>query len=259
MEGEMSQLSGRSDRLELLDVPGWPARELRRNFRDIKRVNRYFGGISLTLRELATFAEDLPEWQPVRVLDIGCGAADLPSAWLDWCYEEGTLSTVVAVDLSPAIVRLAREETAHLDGLSAVVGDGLRLPFQDGAFDAANCAMLLHHLPAESAVELIRELDRVTSLGFVINDLRRSVPGYLGAWLLAHLTTASPLTRHDAPRSVRRAYTVAEVEELARRSGVADLEASEEPWFRLSLVQHKQPPTPHSAHVLQKIHALAAV
>lgn len=233
----MSQLFARSHEPELLDFPGWSAGRLRRNFRDIKRVNRFFGGVALTLRYFAVLADSFPAGRPLRLLDVGTGAADLPGTWRTWCEVRGLASSIVALDLSSTITRLARSENG--DWLSTIVGDGLCLPFPDGAFDIANCALMLHHLPEDAAVDLLAELDRVTTLGFVVNDLRRSVPGYVGGWLLANLTTRNPLTRNDAPLSVRRAFTVPEVEQLGRRSKVADLRYATEPWYRLSIVQQK--------------------
>jgi hypothetical protein len=55
----------------------------------------------------------------------------------------------------------------------------------------------------------------------VVNDLVRSRPGFLGAQLLGALLSDNPLTRHDGPASVRRAYTRAELRDLARAAGLA--------------------------------------
>ena len=48
----------------------------------------------------------------------------------------------------------------------------------------------------------------------VINDLSRGRAFVAGAWLLTRLMTRSRYTRHDAPLSVRRAYTVVEARGL---------------------------------------------
>jgi len=54
----------------------------------------------------------------------------------------------------------------------------------------------------------------------VINDLSRGRLAWLGAWLLAHVATGNAFTRHDAPLSVRRAYTSAEASALLERAGL---------------------------------------
>jgi hypothetical protein len=67
---------------------------------------------------------------------------------------------------------------------------------------------------------MLREMRRVARLGVVVNDLERSRVGLLGAWLIGHLLTANRLTRHDAPLSVRRAYTAMEMATMLRSAGL---------------------------------------
>src|SRR5207245_2887314 len=86
--------------------------------------------------------------------------------------------------------------------------------------DVAHASLVLHHLEPEAAVALLREMRRVAGRGVILNDLARGRLAWLGAWLLAHLATRNAFTRHDAPLSVRRAYTRAEARELFERAGM---------------------------------------
>ena len=65
------------------------------------------------------------------------------------------------------------------------------------------------------------EMSRVARRGIVVNDLIRGRLAWLGAWLLSHLATGNRYTRHDAPLSVRRAYTAAELTSADRGRGPA--------------------------------------
>jgi SAM-dependent methyltransferase len=75
--------------------------------------------------------------QPRRVLEVGCGWGDL-AAWV----ARDTQAEVVAVDLSPRMVELARSQ-----GVDASVGDVQELPFPDASFDVAVAAWMLYHVP----------------------------------------------------------------------------------------------------------------
>lgn len=75
--------------------------------------------------------------QPTRILEVGCGWGELA----EWVGRE-TGAEVVAVDLSPRMVELARER-----GVNAQVGDVQELPFADGEFDVAIAAWMLYHVP----------------------------------------------------------------------------------------------------------------
>jgi ubiquinone/menaquinone biosynthesis C-methylase UbiE len=104
-------------------------------------------------------------------------------------------------------------------GLTIALADGRGLPYPDDSFDIAHCSLVVHHLAPGDAVTFLRELRRVARSGVVVNDLDRSWPTWLGAWLLAHALATSRYTRHDAPLSVRRAYTHDEMTELIRAAG----------------------------------------
>lgn len=75
--------------------------------------------------------------RPARVLEVGCGWGELA----EWVARE-TGADVVAVDLSPRMVELARER-----GVDARIGDVQELPFDDDAFDVAIAAWMLYHVP----------------------------------------------------------------------------------------------------------------
>jgi hypothetical protein len=61
---------------------------------------------------------------------------------------------------------------------------------------------------------------RVARLGVVLNDLVRGRRSWLGAWLLTRAMTRNRFTRHDAPLSVRRAYTIDEMTALLAAAGL---------------------------------------
>jgi ubiquinone/menaquinone biosynthesis C-methylase UbiE len=222
--------------LEHLDGPLGDRATLAGNLRDLQRVNRYLGGTALSRRAIDALlasaegsrgpVRGLPPTAaslPIRLLDIGTGAADIPVSLLATWRAAGRELEVTAIDSRPEVIAAATERSslAEVPGLHLGVADGLGLPFEAGAFDIAHASLVLHHLEPDAAVGLLREMRRVAALGVVVNDLARGWLAWLGAWLLAHLATGNAFTRHDAPLSVRRAYTVAEARALFER---ADLE-----------------------------------
>jgi ubiquinone/menaquinone biosynthesis C-methylase UbiE len=117
--------------------------------------------------------------------------------------------------------------------------DALCLPYPDEAFDVALCSLALHHLSDEDAVTALREMERVTTAGWVVNDLLRDRVACGLIWALTRVVGADPYTRHDAPVSVMRAYTLPEYTELARRAGILQCEARAVPMYRALLVRDK--------------------
>ena len=83
------------------------------------------------------------------------------------------------------------------------------------------CAQTLHHLTPVRAVDLLREMARVSRFGFVLFDLTRSRLAVTAVQILTTITSRNRLTRHDGPLSVRRAYQPKEVYALAIAAGLS--------------------------------------
>jgi SAM-dependent methyltransferase len=208
-----------TDTVELLDGPLDDPSALTGNLRDLRRVNRWLGGASLTAPAIEALAAHRPE---LTLLDVGTGGADIPVDLLARAARRSRRWSIVAIDSRPEVLAaaaLAVPEVAATPGLELHVGDGLALPYPDRSFDVVHASMVLHHLTVDEAVRLIREMARVARLGVVVNDLERSRLGWLGAWLMAHLLTGNRYTRHDAPLSVRRSYRAVEMAALLRDAG----------------------------------------
>ena len=210
----------RSDATELLDGRLDDPRALAGNLRDLRRINRWLGGVSLSADAIEALAAHRPD---LTLIDVGTGGADIPVGLLERAAARGRQWTIVALDSRPevlAAVVLARPDLATRDGLELHVGDGLSLPYADDSFDVAHCSLVVHHCSPDEAVALLREMARVARLGVVVNDLDRRWLGWIGAWLIGHLLTRNRFTRHDAPLSVRRAYRPSEMVAMLRASGL---------------------------------------
>ena len=200
-----------ADRLELLETGALDRRELETNLADLARLNRLPGGVGASI----TAAERLvPRTAGARLIDVGTGAADIPVAFARRGW------SVVGLDSNRRVLDVARRRTEGIAGIEVVAGDGAALPFADATFDVAHCSLLLHHLEPASAVGMLRELRRVSRAGVVVNDLRRG-------WLTLAATAASVAllgrcraTRHDGLLSVRRSYTIAELDRRLEQSGL---------------------------------------
>jgi ubiquinone/menaquinone biosynthesis C-methylase UbiE len=88
------------------------------------------------------------------VLDSGCGPG------LVSCYLAGFVRQVTGVDLTPAMVREAKERAA-LQGITNTeftLGDMEHLPYPDRTFDAAISRFAFHHLqrPEQALQEMFR-------------------------------------------------------------------------------------------------------
>ncbi len=196
-----------ADAPELLDGPLDPEL-LAGNLRDLARVNRWLGGAALSERAIAPLA--LNNFV-LTILDVGTGGADIPR------HLQRKGREIAATDIRSEIVAAAKAATERR-GIE--VREGNLSEEASASFDVAHASMVVHHLEPAAAVAFLTEMRRVARQAVVINDLDRGWRWLAGAQLTTRLFTRNEYTRNDAPLSVRRAYTVPEMVDIARQAGL---------------------------------------
>ena len=223
----------RSHEEEWMDLPGQDPALLAECLDDLRRLNRWSGGVFLTVRALDHLTIDLAPGAELAIVDVATGGGDFPRAMAAWAERRGLRARVLATDLSPMILGLAARDAPP--DVEFAVADARRLPFADGSFDVATCSLMLHHLEPDDAVLVLTEMRRVARRGLIVNDLVRSWAGYLGALVVPRAMSKNPLFRHDAPLSIRRAYTRGEMSTLASRAGLGPVRFRGLPGYRLTM------------------------
>ena len=207
---------------ELLDGP-LDARMLAGNLRDLARVNRWLGGTDLSWRAVEPFVRVGKPGVAIRVIDIGTGLADIPRGLLRRAGDRRLKLEMLATDVRPEIVELARRASAGVPSLDVRLAAADRIDAPDRSFEVVHASLVLHHLDPQRATALLAEMGRVASRAVIVNDLNRGSIWWIGAWLLAHVASGNRYTRHDAPLSVRRAYRADEMSALGRAAGLREL------------------------------------
>lgn len=209
---DRAPLVRRADLAESLDGGAVHRGELEQNLADLARLGRLPGGVSASVAAIRRLA---PAKGDLTILDVGAGRGDMALAFASRGWR------TVAVDSHPDVLRVARAKTANNPMVEVVDGDGRSLPYPDGAFDVSHCSLLVHHLDPPDAVAMLREMARVARHGVVVNDLRRGLLPFVATGVAVTLLGRCRATRVDGLASVRRSYTLAELDELLAE---ADLE-----------------------------------
>ena len=213
---------------ELLDDDLGTAAEIAGSLSDLRRINQWFGGMRTTTDLLRRVARE-GGCRKLSLLEVGAGAGDVALAAQRVLAESGIGLQVTLLD------RL----WAHLPpGTASVAGDALRLPFQNDTFDVVSCSLLAHHFGPETLVNFAGESLRVCRQAVLINDLIRSRLHLLLVYLGLPLFR-SRITWHDAPASVRRAYTCDEMRVLLADVGARKIQVSRHYLFRMGVLLWK--------------------
>jgi ubiquinone/menaquinone biosynthesis C-methylase UbiE len=205
---------------ELLDG-SVPSADLAVTLGDIDRLDAWFGGHALSLARVRRAARGVPPDRTLVVVDVGGGAGGFARRLVRWARRRARPLRVILLERDAAIAALARRDCADCPEVEVVRGDATALPLAAASADVVHAALTLHHLEPEAAVTALAEMARVARGRVVVNDLTRSRLALALVWIATRVLAVHPISRHDGPLSVRRAYAPAELVELFRRAGLS--------------------------------------
>jgi len=211
----------RSHELENLDKGTYTPAEYEGCLVELRRVNEWLGDVK-ALRESLLQEIEGKQLRSFSVLDVGAGSGELLRVTARWARETNRRASLVGLELSERSARAIQQESADFPEISAVRGDGLKLPFPDNCFDYLIQSLTLHHFDDASAVELIREMNRVAARGIFIIDLHRDPVAYLFYTTVARLFLHNRLIREDGALSILRSFKPEELAELGRQAGLVN-------------------------------------
>ena len=220
----------------MMDLPGIDDRLLQEDLRNLRLINRFFGGLSATRKHIARLFARVPAGREIRILDLASGSGDQPIALVRYARSVHRRVHITAVDRNPTMLGVSRELTAGFPEIRILEADITKLDGKTWDADIVLCSLALHHFSIPDAVRLLATMYRLSSVGFIVNDLNRNWIAAWSAWIYTHLTTRNPLTLNDSYASVLRAFTPSELRTMSEKAGLAHFHIHNEPMFRLVLV-----------------------
>ncbi len=201
-----------------MDDPGLPVERHRRALRGLERINAWTRSARAVWAPVRALARGAGE--PLRVLDLACGAGDVTMHLATLAARGGLAVQVDGCDVSPVAIEHARERAAR-EGVAVGFSrlDVLTDALPEG-YDVVTASLFLHHLTRADAVGLLGRMSRAARRMVIVSDLRRNHLGLLIAALGTRLLTREAVVHIDGPRSVRAAYTPSELSEMAREAGL---------------------------------------
>ena len=99
--------------------------------------------------------------QQANMLDVGCGTGTL---LLDAASRSPQVQ-VVGIDTDPAVLKIAKRKSRHLNSLRISMGNATDLPEADDQYDLVTTTLVLHHLLPEEKCQALQEMHRVLKPG----------------------------------------------------------------------------------------------
>jgi len=207
---------------EWMDRTDNPPEALNGALDDIHAVNRFLGGSKILVDAVRPFLLARSDGEPLSVLDVGTGGADLPLGLVAEARRLGRRIRIVAVDRDAVTLDYARRKTSEAPEIELHAADAFNLPFAPASFDLVTASMFLHHFAHDDAVRLLSAFRRIARGAVLINDLERHLVPWAFIGIVARVTRRHPMFVHDAPLSVLRGFTRAELLAAGREAGATD-------------------------------------
>lgn len=171
---------------------------------ELRIINKYLGGVSTTNSALNHFINSKND--ELKILDIGSGSSD---------------NLIAAKNLYPHLQIISIDKNLNVvrnseNALLKINSDALQLPIKNKSCDIVHVALFLHHFNENQIQLLLKEFLRISKIGIIINDLRRSMFAFVGIKILTTLFSKSEMVKNDAPLSVKRGFKKSEVISVLR-------------------------------------------
>jgi SAM-dependent methyltransferase len=224
----------RSYKLERLDTGDYTAQEYDVCLSELRFINRYIGDTwalkATLLREIERL--DLREFS---VLDVGAGSGELLREIAKFGRKTTRQTRLFGLEYNQRSADSIILESKDFSEISAVRGTGFSLPFADNSFDYTICSLFTHHFTDENVVKLLAEMKRVSARGIFIVDLHRHAIAYGLYKMFCVAFRISNLVREDGSLSVLRGFKPNELNDLAEKARLENIEVSKHFPYRLVL------------------------
>lgn len=220
MSALFPNLSCRLDSVECMDRPDCDPVKLSLTLAAFRWTNRLYARYRTILqRWIITDMERAPQCH-YHIADVGAGGGDI-AAWLARrCRALGLRVTMHALDADPRAIAFARERYGTVAGLEFREQNVLEAGGLAG-MDYVFGNHVLHHLRDEQIAGLLRSLAGSPVRRFLFSDLLRRYHAYYGHSVVGAFFPGT-FIGVDGRLSLRRGFTVAEMQQLLHTAGVAE-------------------------------------
>jgi SAM-dependent methyltransferase len=205
----------RSQETELLDRDDIPFADIARNMQELDTINSWLGGHQITLWG---FRKLLGKKQEVHVCEIGSGGGDNLRAIQRWCEKKQIRARFTGIDIKASCLDYARSRWngGQVDWICADYKDVRFIDKPDIIFSSLFC----HHFSDLELKHMMLWKQAHCKTGFFINDLHRHPLAEYSIRWITRMFSSSYLVKHDAPMSVRRAFSREDFQKIFQGTGM---------------------------------------
>jgi 2-polyprenyl-3-methyl-5-hydroxy-6-metoxy-1,4-benzoquinol methylase len=210
---------------ELMDDPSLDEVKHIAALRDLERLNSLSRSASLLFHPLKSLAKS--DGSVLRVLDLATGGGDTPIDLSRRAKVCGLEMQIDGCDFSQRAVAYATSKAQqHASSCKFFCLDVFAQDLPSG-YDVIMCSLFTHHMDAKEVILLLKKMSGAARQALFVNDLLRSAMNLFLVTVATRLVSNSAVVQFDGPASVRAAYTLQEMRDMAQSAGLTDFQLSE--------------------------------
>ncbi len=207
----------RSEQVEIMDDLDFQGKEMKNLLDDLKRVNKWLGGISITIDGIEKLLKGTPKNESLVILDIGCGDGELLRKCADYGKIHGYNFQCIGIDFNPNILEYAKKKSDSYQNIKFQKIDVFLEEELIPNCDIALCTLFMHHLSTQNMEALLKTLLNKSKKGLVINDLHRSKIAFHLFKVISMFIIKTKTAKHDGLVSIARGFKKSELEMIAKK------------------------------------------
>ncbi|AFM03679.1 2-polyprenyl-3-methyl-5-hydroxy-6-metoxy-1,4-benzoquinol methylase [Bernardetia litoralis DSM 6794] len=238
----------RSYKKELMDDLNLASKDLKKNLDELEFINTTLGGYKVLTSALDTLYKENKissnkENQNTKMLtlaDIGSGGGDTLRQIARWFDKKNIETKLTGIDANDFMINYAQNKSKKYPQINYEKLNVFDIDSKnENKYDWATMSLFCHHFTDEELILIFKNIQKLTSKGFIINDLHRNPIAYYSIYFLTRLFNGSYLVKNDAPLSVLRAFKKQDLINLLDKAGIEKYRIKWQWAFRFQVIVEK--------------------
>jgi 2-polyprenyl-3-methyl-5-hydroxy-6-metoxy-1,4-benzoquinol methylase len=207
----------RSTQEEIMDDFQLQGEEMESVLNDLKIVNTYLGGTSITLQGIKKLLKNRSKEQEITIVDYGCGDGEILRKCSTWGAKNNLQLKLIGLDANESIIKEAKERSKAYKNCTFkcvnIFFEASTLP----KGDIALFTLFLHHFDNEKIETILNQIRNQVVLGIIINDLQRSYLAFNLFKLFSTIFIKTKIAHDDGLISVARGFKKSELQQFSEK------------------------------------------
>lgn len=218
-----------SEQLDNLSLSGTI---LHNTLSSLQLVNSLFGNHRQLTKTTLDYCSKIYDGKILKIVDLGCGGGDTAYKIYNRLSKAGIKVSVLGIDGNPQSIAYANSKYAYHDAITYETANILDDSFTIPKCDIVISSHFIYHFRDMELVDFIKKTKQKEIKHLIFSELKRSKVAYILFKLSSFILPLSSMAKSDGLTAIKRAFTVAELQSILKKSEVKKYQVDKKFWFR---------------------------